>query len=107
MQVDALGRQVEEKEGEAEVLVVRSSSYLLLCVEIFLFRKTQIEGKAAKLVEAKSHCLYYENYEATQTAKCRGLEETAHEIAATLEVSADSLKSSTFSNSEPWLRRNC
>jgi len=49
-------------------------------------RKTQIEGKAAKLVEAKSHCLYYENYEATQTAKCRGLDEAAREIAATLEV---------------------
>jgi len=58
----------------------------------FFFRKTQIEGKAAKLVEAKSHCLYYENYEATQTAKCCGLDEAAREIAATLEVSGDFLK---------------
>jgi hypothetical protein len=113
-QVDALGRQIEEKEGEEEVLVVRSSflsSRLLFGVEIFFFffffRKTQIEDKAAKLVEARSHCLYYENYEATQTAKCRDLDETAREIAATLEVSAHFFEGSTSSNSESWFRRNC
>lgn len=98
-------RLKRKKERQKYLWCVVLSSRLLFCAEIF--RKTQIEGKAAKLVEAKSHCLYYENYEATQTAKCRGLEETAHEIAATLEVSADFLKGSTFSNSESWLRRNC
>lgn len=39
-QVDALGRQIAEKEEEGEVLVVRSSflsSRLHFCVEIFFF----------------------------------------------------------------------
>ena len=97
-QVDALGRQVEEKEQEGEVLVVRSSFFsFTFCVEIFS-RKTQIEGKAANLVEAKSHCLYYENYEASQRAKCRDLDEAAREIAASLEVSGHLLKDSAFSD---------
>ena len=98
---------MKRKKERQKYLWYVALSFLFIFVLIFFFRKTQIEGKAAKLVEAKSHCLYYKNYEATQTAKCRGLEETAHEIAATLEVSADFLKGSTFSNSEPWLRRNC
>ncbi|KIM39560.1 hypothetical protein M413DRAFT_29277 [Hebeloma cylindrosporum] len=67
LEANALGRQVEEKEREGEILV------------------TRIEDKAAKLVEATSHCSYYEKYEADQTAKCRELGEAAREIAAMLE----------------------